>query len=117
MYNRLPRKEDTILFVGYQPEGTRGYDLLNGSPTIKIFGVAVPVNVQIEKIDGLSAHADQEELLRWLGSFTEPPKITFVVHGEKEASTTFASLVREKLNWHNVIIPEYLEAIVLFKGI
>jgi metallo-beta-lactamase family protein len=64
LYNRLPRKEDTILFVGYQPEGTRGYDLLNGSPTIKIFGVAVPVNAQIEKIDGLSAHADQEELLR-----------------------------------------------------
>jgi metallo-beta-lactamase family protein len=117
LYNRLPRKEDTILFVGYQPEGTRGYDLLNQSTSIRIFGVPVVVNAQIEKIDGLSAHADQEELLRWLSNFSEPPKITFVVHGEKEASTTFASLIREKMNWHNVIVPQYLESVVLFKGI
>ncbi|GAB4125361.1 MAG: MBL fold metallo-hydrolase [Raineya sp.] len=117
LYNRLPRQEDTVLFVGYQPEGTRGYDLLHGSPTIRIFGVPVVVNAQIEKIDGLSAHADQEELLRWLSNFTAPPKITFVVHGERDASETFASLIRERMNWHNVIVPQYLESVVLFKGI
>jgi metallo-beta-lactamase family protein len=117
LYNRLPRSEDTVLFVGYQPEGTRGRALLDGENSIKIFGVPIMVRASIEFIAGLSAHADQDELLRWLSGFSEPPKMTFVVHGEKEASETLASLVKDKMEWHNVIVPQYLESVVLFKGI
>ncbi|MDX1904373.1 MAG: MBL fold metallo-hydrolase [Thermonemataceae bacterium] len=117
LYNRLPNPNDTVLFVGYQSEGTRGRDLLEGEPSIKIFGVAVAVNAHIESIAGLSAHADQEELLRWLNGFEEAPKMTFVVHGELKASETFATIIREQKRWHNVIVPSYLESVMLFKGI
>jgi metallo-beta-lactamase family protein len=117
LYNRLPRPEDTVLFVGYQSEGTRGRDLLEGATSVKIFGVPVNVAANIESVAGLSAHADQDELLRWLSGFQDPPKMTFVVHGEKESSETLASLIKDKMEWHNVIVPEYLESVVLFKGI
>ncbi|MCS6795982.1 MAG: MBL fold metallo-hydrolase [Raineya sp.] len=117
LYNRLPNLHDTILFVGYQSEGTRGRDLLDGAENIKIFGTYVPVKAQIEYIAGLSAHADQEELLQWLANFTKAPKITFITHGEKEASQTLASLIQQKFHWKNVVIPNYLEGFVLFRGV
>jgi len=117
LYNRLPQSKDTVLFVGYQSEGTRGRDLLDGATSVKIFGVPVTVAANIEFVAGLSAHADQDELLRWLSGFQDPPKMTFVVHGEKESSETLASLIKDKMEWHNVIVPQYLESVVLFKGI
>lgn len=117
LYNRLPNSQDTILFVGYQSEGTRGRDLLEGKEFIKIFGSYVPVKAHIEYIAGLSAHADQEELLRWISNFKQSPKITFITHGEKEASQSLASLIEEKFQWKNVVIPNYMEGFILFRGI
>ncbi|WP_448528297.1 MBL fold metallo-hydrolase RNA specificity domain-containing protein [Raineya sp.] len=117
LYNRLPNSQDTILFVGYQSEGTRGRDLLEGKEFIKIFGSYVPVKAHIEYIAGLSAHADQEELLQWISNFKQSPKITFITHGEKEASQSLASLIQEKFHWKNVVIPNYMEGFVLFRGI
>jgi metallo-beta-lactamase family protein len=116
LYNRLQNENDTLMFVGYQAEGTRGRRILDGEATVKMFGYEVPVKCHVEKIDGLSAHADQSELMRWLKGFADSPKMTFMVHGEKEVSTFFASYVHEQLGW-NTMVPEYQGAHELFRGI
>jgi metallo-beta-lactamase family protein len=115
LYHRLQRENDTVLFAGFQAEGSRGRRILEGEPTIKIFGEEVPVKCQVRVINGLSAHADQSELLRWLGNFKGSPKMTFITHGEIESATTFSQKI-EEMGW-NPIIPEYLESFELFNGI
>ena len=116
LYHRLPRENDTLLFVGYQAEGSRGRRILDGEPKIKMFGEEVEVKCHIRHLDGLSAHADKTELLNWLGHISDSPKITFVVHGEAKSSENFARSIRDELGW-NVMVPHYLESVELFKGI
>ena len=116
LFHRLPRENDTVLFVGYQGEGTRGRRILDGEPEVRIFGEYVPVKCKVVKLDGLSAHADSEELFDWLSAFREAPKNTFIVHGEKESSEALANTIKEKLGW-NTFIPQYLESYQLFDGI
>ena len=116
LYNRLPNENDSIIFVGYQAEGTRGRRLLDGEKTIRMYGIDVDVKASIHYIDGLSAHADQTELLEWADGFTTKPKRTFIVHGEQEASEALAGLLNSELGW-NPIVPEYLESFELFNGI
>ncbi|WP_026210879.1 MBL fold metallo-hydrolase RNA specificity domain-containing protein [Flexithrix dorotheae] len=116
LYNRLPRKNDSLLLVGYQAEGTRGRRIVDGEEEIKIFGQMVKVNCKIEFIDGLSAHADQEELLQWLKGFKKHPKLTFVIHGEEKSAQTLATILHQEFNW-NTKVPDYMESVVLFKGI
>jgi metallo-beta-lactamase family protein len=115
LYHRLPRENDTLLFAGYQAEGSRGRRILEGEPSVKIFGEEVPVKCQVKVINGLSAHADQSELLRWLGNIKNSPKMTFITHGEIKSATTFSGKI-EEMGW-NTIIPEYLESFELFNGI
>jgi metallo-beta-lactamase family protein len=115
LYHRLRKKEDTILLVGYQAEGSRGRRILDGEPSVKIFGEEVPVRCQVALLNGLSAHADQGELLRWLSQIKNSPKMTFITHGEAEASKAL-SLKLEERGWQS-IIPAYLESFQLFKGI
>ncbi|ELR68605.1 Metallo-beta-lactamase family protein, RNA-specific [Fulvivirga imtechensis AK7] len=117
MYHRLPKRNDTLLFVGYQAEGTRGRRILNGEPTIRIFGIDVPVRCHIEHLDGLSAHADKNELLKWLRNFQQPPKMTFITHGEETCALSFSDTIKNELGWSNVYIPEYLESFELFAGV
>lgn len=114
--NRLPRPNDTVLFVGYQGEGTRGRQLLDGAAEVKMLGQVVPVRARIERIEGLSAHADQQELLDWLARLDTSPKRTFITHGEPEASAMLAKLIRERFDWDNVIVPAYLESYELYDG-
>jgi metallo-beta-lactamase family protein len=116
LYNRVQNENDTLLFVGYQAEGTRGRRILDGDPKIKMFGYEVPVLCHVEKIEGLSAHADRSELIGWLRNFKEHPKNTFVIHGEKQSSENFANTIREVFNW-NVYVPAYKETVELFRGI
>jgi metallo-beta-lactamase family protein len=116
LFHHLPHAKNGVIIVGYQAEGTRGRRLLDGEPTLKIYGVEVPVNASIYHIEGLSAHADQEELMNWAEAFCEKPKMTFVVHGEKESAETLAAKFDKELGW-NTIVPHYLESIVLFDGI
>jgi metallo-beta-lactamase family protein len=116
LYNRLQNENDTVMFVGYQAEGTRGRRILDGEPHVKMFGYEIPVKCHVERIEGLSAHADQTELLRWLGNFEDSPKMTFVVHGEKEVSKFFAKTIKEELGW-NAYVPEYIGSKELFRGI
>lgn len=116
LYHRLPNRQDTLLVVGFQAEGTRGRRILEGEDHIYIFGQKVPVNCRVEQIDGLSAHADRRELIEWLNGFEESPKMTFVVHGEPDASRALARVIDHDLHW-NVMVPEYTETVVLFEGI
>jgi metallo-beta-lactamase family protein len=116
LYNRLGREHDTVLFVGYQAEGTRGRKIVDGEPEVKMFGYEIPVLCQVEHVDGLSAHADKTDLLTWLDGFTESPEFTFVVHGEKPVSMEFAQTIHDKYGW-NAIVPGYDTERELFLGI
>lgn len=109
---RLPNPKTTVLFVGFQAEGTRGRALQEGKKEIKILGEMVPVRAKIKTIDGFSAHADQRDILRWLDSFTKAPQKTFVVHGEPAASSALADLIRKKLKWETEI-PQNSQKVLL----
>lgn len=100
---RLPHARNTVLFVGYQAEGTRGRRLLDGAKRVRIHGQEVPVRARIASVDALSGHADRDELLRWLGGFAHPPRQTFIVHGEPEASEALAGALRDR-GW-DVTVP------------
>lgn len=95
----LPDPRHTVLFVGYQAAGTRGRRLLDGEREVKIHGEFVPVRARIAAIDAMSAHADAEEILRWLSGFERAPRITFVVHGEVPAMQALAGRIGRELGW------------------
>lgn len=116
LFHRMRRKNDTILFVGYQAYGTRGRRILDGEPTIRIFGHDVPLKCQVRQISGLSAHADQSELLRWLSNFKQSPEHIFITHGEPESAFALADILRQQRNW-NPVVPDYLEWHSLFTAI
>jgi metallo-beta-lactamase family protein len=96
---RGPDPRTTIVLVGFQAAGTRGRALQEGARTLRIFGHEVEVRARVESIDSLSAHADQGELLRWLGGFTAPPRQTYLIHGEPGGAERFAATIRERLRW------------------
>lgn len=116
LYHRLKHPNDTVLIAGYQAEGTRGRDLLDGKDTIKIFGEHVPVKCKVEYMSSMSGHADKEELFTWMRNFKEKPKITFCTHGEGKDLETYAQNIRTTFGW-NVVVPEYKESVTLFEGI
>ena len=96
--HNLWRKESTILFVGYQAEGTLGRTLLDGSASsVKLFGEEVAVNAEIAFMPGKSGHADQGMLLHWLECFESKPRCVFVNHGEDQVTDIFAKLIQDKL--------------------
>jgi metallo-beta-lactamase family protein len=95
----LPDPRHTVLFVGYQSEGTRGRQLVEGATAVKIHGRTIPVAAQITRIDSMSAHADQSEILRWLKGFSAPPSRTYLVHGELKPMTTLKQAIESTLGW------------------
>ncbi len=108
---RLPDPRTTVLLVGYQAQGTRGWSLQNGARTLRMHGEDVPVNARVASIGGFSAHADEAEIERWLATFPSPPGRTFLVHGEPAALA--ASLARmERLGWP-AHVPAHLEEVPL----
>ena len=108
----LPDKRSTVLFVGYQAAGTRGRSLIEGARDVKIRGKLVAVNARIERLDSMSAHADREETMRWLGGFKTPPSITYLVHGEPGPMDALKSTIESRLHW-NVHAPAHLEQVEL----
>jgi metallo-beta-lactamase family protein len=108
----LPNPRHTVLFVGFQAAGTRGRRLVEGEREIKIHGQMVPVNASIEQLHSMSAHADGDELVRWLRGVSRPPARVFVVHGEPESAETFAGRLRQELGWQ-ATVPKYLDAVEL----
>lgn len=108
----LPGGNNTVLFVGYQAKGTRGAQLVAGATETKIHGELVPVAARIERIDSMSAHADIDEVMRWLGNFRNAPKTTFLVHGDDEPMAAQAARIRTDLTW-NVATPAWKETVTL----
>ena len=110
MQAALPDRKNTILFVGYQAAGTRGRQLVDGAREVRIKGQVVHVEARIERIDSMSAHADSEEILRWLGQFPKPPRITYLVHGEPAPMDILKTKIEERLKWA-VHAPQHLEQV------
>jgi len=110
--NNITRPESTVLFVGYQAEGTPGRILLDGAQEIRLLGQIYPVKAHIERIDGFSAHVDRDGLLAWLSDIRVPPRCVFVTHGEERAATSFAKVLQEKTGW-TVKVPEYKDTVEL----
>lgn len=110
---RLPDSRNIILFVGYQAVRTRGQLLKDGAKEIKIHGEMIPVRAQVRSIEAFSGHADSKEILRWLKAFKEPPRLTFIVHGEVAAGEALAGEIQRTLGW-KTHRPEYLESVSLF---
>lgn len=102
---RLPDKRNAVLFVGYQAAGTRGRLLLEGAKRIRIHGEEVPVRASIMQAHALSAHADRNELLRWLSGFSRPPHHTFIVHGEPDGSLALQEEICRHFAWE-VSVPK-----------
>ena len=107
-----PDARNTILFAGFQAGGTRGAAMLTGARKIKIHGRYWDVRAEVQNLHMLSAHADSNEIMRWLGNFTAPPKETFIVHGEDVASDALRHRIGEELGW-SCRIPEHGETLVL----
>ncbi len=104
--HNLWRKESSIVFVGYQAEGTLGRKLLDGEKIVKVLGESINVKAEIYNVEGFSGHADKTALLEWLKGYKEKPNTVFIVHGEEESKLNFAREVKETLGL-NTIIPEY----------
>jgi metallo-beta-lactamase family protein len=106
----LPDAKNTVLFAGYQGVGTRGRRLVDGEKSVKIHGEWVPVLARIERLDSMSAHADSNEVLRWLHGFTRPPERTFIVHGEPVAQDALGARIQKELGWPHRA-PEHRETV------
>ena len=101
MRNLLPKESTTVLFVGYQAEGTRGRTVQSGAEDVKIFGEKIPIRAEVESISGLSAHGDKDELHRWLKSCSGSPGRVKIVHGEPDSSSTFSEGLRSEFSWES----------------
>jgi len=104
--HNLARAECAIVFTGFQAAGTMGRQIVEGATHVRLFRDDVPVRASVHTIGGLSAHADQRALLGWLAAFHPPPARAFVVHGERDTAAGFAELIRERLHWPSVELPE-----------
>jgi metallo-beta-lactamase family protein len=104
-----PDRRNTILLAGYQAAGTRGAALLAGARDIKIHGEHVPVRAEVVNLGSLSAHADRDELLRWIGKLPRAPRQVFVTHGEPVAADSLRQAIEEQHRWP-CRVPEHLQA-------
>lgn len=100
---RLPDHRSTVVLVGFQAAGTRGRALAEGARQIKLLGRYIPVRAHVRVIDGLSVHADRDELLAWLRTATGAPTTVFTVHGEPQSSAALADAVATTLGWPAVV--------------
>ncbi|CAH1663132.1 Metallo-beta-lactamase family protein, RNA-specific [Hyphomicrobiales bacterium] len=99
-----PHARNTILFSGFQAAGTRGRAMLQGAQETKIHGEWIPVRAAVEELSMLSAHADSNELMRWLSGFRRPPSRVFIVHGEDEGAEALRVRIDRELKW-NAVVP------------
>jgi metallo-beta-lactamase family protein len=99
----LPERRNLVMLAGYQAEGTRGRDLHQGRPTLRVHGADIPVRARCILLHGLSGHGDRGELMRWLRSEGSAPRRTFITHGEESAALAFADLIRRELGWSTTL--------------
>jgi len=112
LVNNITKEEATVLFVGYQAFGTLGRYIVDGAKTARILGQHYPVRARIAQVHGFSAHADRDELIKWLSSLGKPPRRVFVTHGELKASKNLAGLVKEGKGWET-LVPRYRQQVIL----
>lgn len=103
-------RRNAVILTGYQAGGTRGSALLGGAKTLRIFGEEVPIKAEVVSIDGLSAHADADELVEWIAACPEPPEVIYPVHGERDSSDALRARLSHE-HGLNVRIPEHLERV------
>ena len=110
LIQRLPDPKNTVIFIGFQAPGTRGFTVKSGAPEVKIFGQMVPIRAQIAAFEQFSDHADTPELLEWLRTFTNKPSATYLVHGETNASSQLRDTMTKELGW-NVQIAQWMQKV------
>jgi metallo-beta-lactamase family protein len=110
LIQRLPDPRNTVLFIGFQAPGTRGFTIKSGAPDVKMFGETVPIRAQVVAFEQFSDHADTPELLEWLHTFTKKPDTTYLVHGEGDAATQLRDAMQKDLGW-NVQIAQWMQKV------
>jgi metallo-beta-lactamase family protein len=108
----LPDPRNTVLLVGFQSEGTRGRQLLEGATEVRIHGMPVPVRARVAKLNQMSGHADRGEILRWLRTLPAPPQRLFLVHGEPAPMDALKATIKNELGW-DAATPQHLERVSL----
>ena len=107
---RLPDPKNTVIFIGFQAPGTRGFTIKSGAPTVKIYGEEVSIRAQVAAFEQFSDHADTPELLEWLRTFSKKPDVTYLVHGEPAAASELRDTMRRELGW-NVQVAEWMQKV------
>ncbi len=106
LINNISRPECTVLFIGYQAEGTLGRHIISGAKSVRIYGQPRPIRARITQIHGFSAHADRDDLIKWLSKLSVEPKHVFITHGEKNAAESFSRYLNEKTGFETSV-PSY----------
>ncbi len=101
--HNLPRRECGVLFTGFQAAGTLGRRLVDGARAVYMFNESVPVRASIHTLGGLSAHAGQDALMGWLAGTQRKPKMTYLVHGEPEASHMLSARIAREMKWPTTV--------------
>jgi metallo-beta-lactamase family protein len=107
---RLPDPKNTVIFIGFQAPGTRGFTIKSGASEVKIFGDVVPIRAQVTALEQFSDHADTPELLQWLRTFPTKPPATYLVHGEPAASSQLRNTITKELGW-NVQVAQWMQKV------
>jgi len=109
---QLPDHRNCVILTGFQAEGTRGRQLLDGARAVKVHGRYVPVKAEIVHDDSFSVHADADELIGWISRAKEPPRVVYVVHGEQASSARLAHRIEFELGL-TAVVPELGEQVFL----
>lgn len=107
---RLPDPRNTVIFIGFQAQGTRGFTIKSGATEVKIFGEIVPIHAQVAALEQFSDHADTPELLQWLHTFPKKPGATYLVHGDPAASLQLRETMTKELGW-NVQVAQWMQKV------
>ena len=107
---RLPDPKNTVIFIGFQAPGTRGFTIKSGAPEVRIFGETVPIRAQVAAFEQFSDHADPPELLEWLHTFPKQPGVTYLVHGEPAAASQLRDTMTKELGW-NVQVAQWMQKV------
>ena len=107
---RLPDPKTTVVFIGFQAPGTRGFTIKSGAREVKIFGDVVPIRAQVAALEQFSDHADTPELLQWLRTFPRKPPATYLVHGEPAAASQLRDTIIKELGW-NVQMAQWMQKV------
>jgi metallo-beta-lactamase family protein len=112
LVRNISRAQSTILFVGYQAEGTLGRQIIEGASEVRILGEKRPVRAKVARISGFSGHADRDELLRWASFLKRPPRAAFITHGEPQVAEHFSATLAASKGWR-VVVPSLRQSVAL----